>query len=185
MRTILKYIYNFFKNNPIFAISITLGIIYFLYSKWHSVVRITKQIIEPMIKEFQNPLDVKTWVTSKFGSRIDPVTGKAGHFHNGIDLHAPSGTPIFAPMDGVAYLSINTEGGNQLVIHHTNGYKTGYAHLSSRVVSQLQVVKKGQLIAYSGNSGAHTTAAHLHFTVTNKEGRKIDPLSIFNLPLKA
>ncbi len=185
MKKLSGQIARFIKNNPLFSISITLGVLFLIYNQRDRIRRATKQIIEPMLKEFQNPL-TNTWVTSKFGNRIDPKTNKlTTQFHNGVDLHAPSGTPVFAPADGVAALSISADGGNQLIITHKNGYKTGYAHLTSRVVHEGETVKKGQLVAYTGNSGSHTTAPHLHFTVTNKQGRKVDPLSVFDLPLKA
>jgi murein DD-endopeptidase MepM/ murein hydrolase activator NlpD len=180
----IKSIKNFFKKNPVFAISITLGLLILIVRKWTTIVDTTKGLITTMQDYFQHPIGIPTYVTSKFGERIHPVTKKKS-FHNGIDLHAPTGTPLFAPADGVASTSISPEGGNQLVITHTNGYKTGYAHLKSRAVGHQEKVKKGQLIAYSGNTGLHTTAPHLHFTVTNPEGRKVDPLSFFKFPLKA
>lgn len=180
----MKKVITFFKNNPVLTVSITLGLLILLYKKWNTVKRLANQIMDKSIKIFENPLAISTWVTSKFGQRIDPVTKKVTQTHNGIDLHAPMGTPVFAPADGVAYLSISDAGGNQLVIHHTNDYKTGYAHLKSRVVSHLKPVKKGDLVAYTGNTGSHTTAAHLHFTVTNPKGVKVDPLTIFDIPLK-
>lgn len=127
------------------------------------------------------PLSIKTYVTSKFGNRKDPKGNKT-QFHNGIDLHAPIGTKIFSPLDGVAFIADNAQGGKQLVISHDNGFKTGYAHLSEHKVRSGERVKAGQLVALSGNSGAHTTAAHLHLTVTNDKGVKIDPLTFFKLP---
>lgn len=180
----MKRLIKFLNNNPVFAVSITLGLIILIVKKWSVIIDTTKSLVNPMLDTFQNPINIKTWVTSSFGTRKDPKGGKT-QFHNGIDLHAPSGTPVLAPADGIAHTSISPEGGNQLVITHDNGYKTGYAHLSTRAVSEGQKVKKGQLVAYSGNSGIHTTAPHLHFTLTNKEGRKIDPLTMFNIPLKA
>jgi murein DD-endopeptidase MepM/ murein hydrolase activator NlpD len=181
----MKKLIRFFKENPIFSVSITVGVLVLIYKKWDSIKRTTTKILTPMLAEFENPVTAKTFVSSKFGSRTDPKTGKVGTFHNGIDLAVPINTPVFAPADGVAHLSVTKDGGNQLVIVHNNGYKTGYAHLNSRTVSHLSAVKKGQLVAYTGNTGAHTTGAHLHLTLTDKTGKKCDPLTVFNYPLKA
>lgn len=172
MKTIMK----FFKNNPLFCISITVGLIALLWKYSAAFKRTAKNLIKPM--NWISPLQIKTWITSPFGKR-------GSEFHNGVDLHAPMGTAVIAPFDGVAFLSVNKDGGNQLVIQHDNGYHTGYAHLSKRMVSHGEKVKQGQLVAATGNSGAHTTAAHLHFTVTDKTGKKVNPLEVFNFPLKA
>lgn len=130
-----------------------------------------------MTKGFILPLSIASYVTSKFGKR-------AIGYHNGIDLHAPMKTPVFAPMDGTVNLSTSKDGGNQIVIVHPNGYKTGYAHLSEWKVKNKEVVKQGQLIALSGNTGGHTTAPHLHLTVTDNRGIKIDPMKVFDFKLK-
>lgn len=106
--------------------------------------------------------------TSKFGD--DRGTYK----HNGLDLAAPTGTPIIAPLDGiVSAIYTNSAGGNQLLILHTNGITTGYAHLSKTLVKMGDYVKQGQPIAQVGNTGK-STGPHLHFTVTIL-GVKQDP----------
>lgn len=124
-------------------------------------------------KSWLQPVTAK--ITSKFGYRTDPKTGKQNAFHNGIDLSVPIGTPIKSPMDGVVSL-VNSggDGGNQIVIRHTNGYFTGYAHLSKQLVKKGDVVKRGDVIGLSGNTGK-STAPHLHLTMTDPSGAKIDP----------
>lgn len=114
-------------------------------------------------------------ITSGFGYRTDPKTGKAGAFHNGIDLSVPIGTAIKAPMEGIVSL-VNSggDGGNQVIIRHTNGYLTGYAHLSKQLVKKGDKVRKGDVIGLSGNTGK-STAPHLHLTMTDPSGAKIDP----------
>jgi len=124
-------------------------------------------------KSWLQPVSAK--ITSKFGYRTDPKTGKQNAFHNGIDLSVPIGTPIKSPMDGVVSL-VNSggDGGNQIVIRHTNGYFTGYAHLSKQLVKKGDTVKRGDVIGLSGNTGK-STAPHLHLTMTDPSGAKIDP----------
>jgi murein DD-endopeptidase MepM/ murein hydrolase activator NlpD len=119
-------------------------------------------------------------ITSPFGYRTHPVTGEKRSFHNGVDLKAALNTGIYAPFDGVVKnIYINFAGGLQLIIEHTNGYTTGYAHLNSTnnliIGSQ---VKKGQLIGYTGSSG-QVTGPHLHYTITDTlTNIKLDPQQI-------
>lgn len=123
---------------------------------------------------------LKGKITSKFGNRIHPVTGVVT-FHNGVDIKAPEGTHVVCPADGkVIQLNTTTAGGKQLIIQHTNGYKTGYAHLLDWRVNKGDRVTQGQLIALSGNTG-QSTGAHLHFTVENAQGEKIDPEILFTI----
>lgn len=115
-------------------------------------------------------------VTSKFGPRVHPVTGEVGKMHNGVDLSAPLNTPIYAPADGiVSGRNYNNVGGNQLMIVHTNGMQSGYSHLSKYNVNIGDKVKKGDVIAYSGNTG-RSTGPHLHFSVKDKNKNFVDPL---------
>ncbi|MDR0606388.1 MAG: M23 family metallopeptidase [Bacteroidales bacterium] len=122
---------------------------------------------------------LKGKVTSKFGKRIAPTSG-ASTEHNGVDIAATVGTKIVCPLDGVVS-DINTHktGGKQLIIKHVNGYKTGYAHLSGYNVVVGEKVKQNQVIAFVGNTGV-STGAHLHFTVTNPLGIKVNPEDYFN-----
>lgn len=114
-------------------------------------------------------------VTSKYGYRIHPITGKRT-FHNGIDLSMPVGTRINAPCSGeVSRVWENSAGGLQMQIK-CGDYTFGFAHLSKVLVKSGEV-QRGDLIALSGNSGA-TTGAHLHMTV-RFEGKLIDPLTLY------
>ncbi len=136
-------------------------------------------------KKINRAIGGDTWMppvngrfTSPFGGRIDPVTRKpAGH--NGQDIAVPIGTMVKAPMAGeIVSTASSVEGGNQVVMQHTNGYFTGYAHLSKVLVKKGQHVRQGEVIALSGNTGKHTTGAHLHLTLTDPKGVKIDPKPI-------
>lgn len=139
------------------------------------IVLLLSIYLDRVLQSFQWP--VKGTITSKFGNRIHPVTGEK-QFHNGIDIAASEGTPVHAPVDGtVKSIFSNSTGGNQLIISHKNGYTTGYAHLSAYKVSEGDRVKKGQVIALVGRTG-RVTGAHLHFTVTDPGGNKVDPVTV-------
>lgn len=113
------------------------------------------------------------YVTSPFGGTRN---------HNGTDYRASVGTPVLAPADGKVQSIYDTErGGKQLVLLHDNGYKTGYAHLNSYNVNFGERVKQGEQIALTGNTGIGT-GPHLHFTVTDPAGNKLDPETVLKNP---
>jgi Membrane proteins related to metalloendopeptidases len=116
------------------------------------------------------PLKANYRVTSNFGTRIHPITGKK-HTHTGIDLAVPSGTPIYAAEAGVVILSQYSSGyGNCIIIDHGNGLWTLYAHIRNGglLVSEGDSVKRGDLIAEVGSTG-NSTGPHLHFEVRKNE----------------
>ncbi len=120
-------------------------------------------------------------VTSGFGPRNAPLAG-ASTMHNGIDIAAPIGARVVAPWDGtVKSVYSNAGGGNQLIIEHDNGHRTGYAHLDSTLVAPGQRVTRGQDVAKVGNTG-NSTGPHLHFTVRPPSltglAAHIDPASL-------
>jgi len=111
------------------------------------------------------PLE-KCITTSQYGWRTHPVTGKKD-FHKGIDLRAKRRTPIYATADGVVrYVQDRNEGtfGRVVIISHNFGFETVYGHLRYTDVKVGDVVKKGQKIARSGNSG-RSNGPHLHYEV--------------------
>jgi len=112
--------------------------------------------VHPFLK-FLNPIQ-NALVSSPFGFRW-------GRPHQGIDLAAPLGTPIFSAETGkVVYSSWKQGYGNFVVVDHGHGYETHYAHCSKMMVHVGQVVRKGQLIAKVGSTG-NSTGPHLHFEV--------------------
>ncbi len=127
--------------------------------------------------QFINPVEGR--ITSKFGKRIHPITGVLQSEHNGVDIAVSWGTPIICPANGKVLKSYsNATGGNQLIIEHDNGWRTGYAHLQRAVLPIGTKVEQGTVIAYSGNTGK-STGAHLHFTLTDPQGVKQNPEDYF------
>jgi murein DD-endopeptidase MepM/ murein hydrolase activator NlpD len=101
---------------------------------------------------------------SRFGEREDPFSGE-GSFHTGVDIEAGMHTPVHAAADGVIYSAeYNSRYGNLVIVDHGNGMRTWYAHLSEFEVIPGQEVRRGEVIALSGNTG-RVTAPHLHFEV--------------------
>lgn len=117
---------------------------------------------------------VHGWVTSDFGGRINPITGMP-KFHEGIDIAAPYGSPIYAPSDGMISFSGYKGGyGNALVLDHGYGVSTLYGHTSTILVKEGEKVRRGQLIALVGSTGA-ATGPHLHYEV-HVDGVPTDPM---------
>jgi murein DD-endopeptidase MepM/ murein hydrolase activator NlpD len=102
---------------------------------------------------------------SRFGDRKDPFSGE-GELHSGVDISAAIGTPVHAAADGIVYSAEYAGGGygKMVVIDHGNGLRTRYAHLSSFEVVPGQEIRRGEIVARSGNTG-RVTAPHLHFEV--------------------
>lgn len=131
-------------------------------------------------KRFLNrrPLEGGGTLRSRFGYRIHPIF-KTRRLHTGVDLAAPTGTPIYAAGDGViTYYKWQSGYGNKVEIQHVNGYETAYGHMS-RYADGLGVgskVRQGQVIGYVGSTG-QSTGPHLHFEVLIN-GNLVDPLSV-------
>ncbi len=120
-------------------------------------------------------------ITSFAGGRVHPVTGKYGN-HAGVDISAPGGTKIYAAMSGVVIHAAKGTGsswsyGNYVIVAHSNGTNTLYAHMSRIGCSKGQTVKQGDVIGYVGSTG-RSTGNHLHFEVRQGSTRK-DPLNYF------
>ncbi len=121
-------------------------------------------------------------VSSPFGVRIHPIT-RVRKKHNGVDLAAGHGTPIYAIYDGVVTRASRYSGYGKCVdIKHKNGYASRYGHLSRMVVRLGSKVRKGQLIAYSGATGA-ATGPHLHLELA-RNNVNVNPLSVKMMPEK-
>lgn len=110
------------------------------------------------LDKFTWPTPVSARPTSHFGPR-------RRRWHYGLDLAQPTGEPIYAAFDGVVRISkLNRSYGNLVIIHHSNGLETYYAHMSKRHVSAGDHVKSGQIIGLCGNTG-RSYGSHLHFEI--------------------
>lgn len=115
------------------------------------------------------------WITSGFGTRISPMTGKR-EFHPGLDIAQTIGTEIIAPADGVVkYAGTRTGWGKTILVEHEYGIMTRYAHLDSIKVSIYQRVKKGDIIGRVGNTG-YSIGPHLHYEI-RVYGTPVDPMN--------
>ena len=115
-------------------------------------------------------------ITSGFGTRKDPFS-KGKKFHCGLDIGAEEGTSVKAAGDGkVIFSGWKDVYGNMIVIEHENNYLTIYAHNSINFVGENEIVKRGDVIAASGKTGA-VTGAHLHFEI-RKGVVPLNPLRI-------
>lgn len=114
--------------------------------------------------QFAWPAPKYVRVSDEYGNRIHPILG-VQQFHNGVDLAAPSGSPILAAYDGeVVAASYSGSMGNYIMIDHGDGLYTIYMHASSLGVSQGQMVARGEQIGCVGSTG-RSTGPHLHFSV--------------------
>lgn len=122
---------------------------------------------------FVHPCPTRRRISSEFSSRISPITGKQEN-HNGIDMAANAGEPIYAAASGTVIDSrYSSSWGNVIQIDHGGGIVTLYAHCTTRLVSNGQVVSAGDKIATVGTTG-WSTGNHLHFTVY-KNGVAVNP----------
>lgn len=122
-------------------------------------------------------------VTSRFGPRIDPITGQRGRMHRGTDFGAPTGTPVLATASGTVVLGGWCDGGtgNCVVLDHVGGWRSQYFHLSRVHVSPGDEVAQGDVIGEIGSTG-RSTGPHLHFQV-GRGSDAVDPEDLFGEPV--
>ena len=114
-------------------------------------------------------------LTSLFGMRLHPITGQ-NIFHEGLDIANKTWTPIVSSADGiVTFVGWEQYFGRIVVVtHNSSGFRSAYAHLQKTAVSEGQVIKRGEMVGYLGNSG-RTTGPHLHYQVY-KWDKLVNPL---------
>ena len=117
------------------------------------------------------------FLNSSFGYRKDPIDNEM-RFHQGQDITVKSGTPVYAPADGIVKRAYYAGGfGNHIKLDHGNGYTTLFAHLSKIKVKHGQNVNRGDVIGLTGNTG-RSTAPHLHYEI-HHYGESKNPLDYF------
>lgn len=116
-----------------------------------------------------------TTISSEYGPRKSPTAGASSN-HKGIDISVSEGTNVYACEDGKVTIATNSKtAGNYIAIDHGNGYVSKYMHNSQLKVKVGDKVKKGDVIALSGNTGV-STGAHLHFQI-ECDGKPMDPMT--------
>ena len=123
-----------------------------------------------------------TLLTASYGVRYHPFY-KTLQMHQGVDYTIPEGSSVFATADGVVrdVTMRNSTSGMTLVIDHENGYETAYHHLSKANVRKGQAVRRGDIIALSGDTGL-SLAPHLHYEI-RYNGMRVDPIHYFFMEL--
>jgi len=115
----------------------------------------------------------KGWMSSGFGRRVDPITGRMA-WHAGVDFAGKPGAEVITVASGVVVFAGARSGYGEMVeINHGAGYVTRYGHHEGLLVAAGDVVKKGQVIARMGSTG-RSTGPHVHFEVL-KDGRQVNP----------
>src|SRR6516165_6760391 len=121
--------------------------------------------LKPAVAAIPSLWPIEGRLMSGFAQRTDPFSGE-GAFHKGVDLSAPTGTPVHSTADGVVVLAEPVAGGygRLVIVDHGGGVQTYYAHLSKINVHTGQELHRGDLVGAVGSSG-RTTAPHLHYEV--------------------
>jgi len=135
----------------------------------------SRPAIQPINNKQLNQLHMR------FGARMHPIF-KVVKEHNGLDLSAPKGTPVYATGDGKV-IRANRSGtyGKVIYINHGHGYETRYAHLSSFGVRPGQNIQRGQIIGYVGSTGT-SMSCHLHYEVLFNN-KHLNPINFFQRDL--
>ena len=121
---------------------------------------------------------VRGWLTSSYGYRNDPFTG-VRRFHNGIDIAGALGQAVGAALEGrVIETGYNNTSGNYVVVAHSGGYVSSYAHLSLIRVKTGDWLKEGQRLGDLGSTG-YSTGEHLHFSVS-RWGKSLNPVLLLH-----
>lgn len=130
------------------------------------------------------PINIKDYtISSGYGLRRDPITATS-KFHEGLDIAAREGTPVYATADGKVIIAERKEGyGNCIDIDHGFNYMTRFGHLSKILVNSGQNIKRGELIGLVGSTGK-STGPHLHYEVRFKNEPQ-NPVNYFFMDITA
>ncbi len=144
-----------------------------LFARWENPSQ-PKGALKPVVTVPSRMPVEHARLSSGYGTRVHPVLGQRMG-HKGIDLAAPTGTPIYATADGtVSRAGPFSTYGNFVSIEHGGKIQTRYAHMSRIAVTAGTAVKKGDIIGYVGST-ARTTGPHLHYEV-RIDGQSVNPV---------
>lgn len=119
-------------------------------------------------------------LSSRFGVRRNPFTGRGGEMHGGLDFRGTTGEPISTTADGtVEFAGVQRGYGNVVIVKHAHGYKTYYAHLSAIDVTKGQKVQSGDVVGKLGSTG-RSTGPHLHYEV-RLNNERLDPENFLHI----
>lgn len=137
-------------------------------------------VTDGAVNWYHPPLKGKLKITSSFGNRRNPFSKKKSEHHNGLDLSAKAGTPIYAMLPGeVAHIGYDSRSGNYIRLRHGN-FTVSYCHLIRKPDVPIgSKVFPGQAVARVGSTG-RSTGPHLHITL-KRNGRVIDPAILLNM----
>ena len=141
-----------------------------------SVDEILKYVRNRRTRMDSRPRDwpVHGWITSPYGKRVDPVSGRAG-FHTGVDIANDTGTPVRCTADGrVAFAGWEGGYGKLVVVDHGNGFQTYYGHLSEIKTSAGAELQRGDEVGLMGATG-NTTGPHVHYEI-RLYGAPVNPI---------
>ncbi|MGZ3772920.1 MAG: M23 family metallopeptidase [Pseudobdellovibrionaceae bacterium] len=145
--------------------------------KEQSVISLWESLSErqSLMNSTPNMKPAKGWITSRFGYRVSPFTGKTA-LHAGLDIAAAPGSPVYAPADGVVtFASYDESYGKLISIDYGYGVATRFGHLSQIYVQVGQRVNKWDVVGAVGNTG-RSTGPHLHYEV-RINGTAVDPIN--------
>ncbi|MEA2091801.1 MAG: M23 family metallopeptidase [Campylobacterota bacterium] len=130
-----------------------------------SLTKLNSEHMATLLQFIPNGSPIKyKGITSKFGYRIHPTLNRK-EFHRGLDMRAKMKTPVYATADGIVeYAGYHKRSGfgNLVILQHNYGFRAYFGHLNKIVIKSGKFVKKGDLIAYTGNSGM-SSGPHLHY----------------------
>ena len=131
-----------------------------------------QQVYGPVMQE-----DWTNLITSNYGERIHPITGERT-FHKGVDIGIPVGTPLYSAVSGTVTDAGNSStAGNYVRIQNSTGWTVTFMHMDSFIVAAGDVVKQGDFVGYSGNTG-RSTGPHLHLEVWDRDKNTVNPIFI-------
>jgi murein DD-endopeptidase MepM/ murein hydrolase activator NlpD len=150
------------------------------YNYLKSVTRLERSFSQ----RFHHTAEPVSWpllgrLMGPYGERTDPFSGE-GAYHRGVDISAPTGTPVKVTADGTVIHADRSSGfGRLVIVDHGNGVNTYYAHLSKFSVWPGQEVRRGDIVGLVGSSG-RATAPHLHYEI-RRGGVPVNPWRSLNL----